>query len=263
MTSGKYAKNQKKVVAIIGASGGMGEATARYLAARGCKVMLGARSIDKLSQIVDEIRWDGGEAEFFGVDATRRDDVDAFVRHAVITFGRVDVFVASAEAMPIGPMDELATADWELMVDVNIKGLLWGIAASLPVFRKQHSGHFVAIASTAARKIVPNMAVYGGTKAAVIAICEGLRQEAAGELRVTTLLPGFTTTNFAEYICDDRLRAQLGTGATIAVPAEAVAAAIAYAIDQPNSVDVGEILIRPTTLALADKFLSPPIRSSP
>jgi NADP-dependent 3-hydroxy acid dehydrogenase YdfG len=131
------------------------------------------------------------------------------------------------------------------MVDVNVKGVLWSIAAALPIFREQGSGHFIAVASTAARKIVPNMAVYAGTKAAVVAICDGLRQELAGELRVTTLTPGFTATGFADHIQDDTLRKQIAAGGAIAMPPEA----IAYAIGQPAGVNIGEIVIRPTAQA--------------
>jgi NADP-dependent 3-hydroxy acid dehydrogenase YdfG len=191
-----------KVIAITGASSGMGEACARYLAARGAKVVLGARSEAGLQGIVDDITAAGGDAAYIVTDVTRREDVAALTACAVERCGRLDVFVANAGAMPIGPMDDLALDDWELMVDVNVKGVLWGIAAALPIFRSQKSGHFIAVASTAARKTVPNMAVYSGTKAAVVAICDGLRQELAGELRVTTLLPGYTATNFADHIRD-------------------------------------------------------------
>ena len=238
-----------KIIAITGASGGMGEATARHLAAQGAKLVLGARNEARLHRIVDEIRASGGDATFIATDVARRDDVAALVTHAVETFGRLDVFIANAGAMPIGPMDDLAVDDWQHMVDVNIMGVLWSIAAALPVFRRQNSGHFIAVASTAARKIVPTMAVYAGTKAAVAAICEGLRQEVAGALRVTTLFPGYTATNFADHVRNDQLRAQLQAGADIAMPADAVAAAIAYAIAQPDAVDVGEIVIRPTAQA--------------
>jgi NADP-dependent 3-hydroxy acid dehydrogenase YdfG len=135
------------------------------------------------------------------------------------------------------------------MVDVNVKGVLWGIAAALPVFREQGSGHFLAVASTAARKITPNMAVYAGTKAAVVAICDGLRQELADALRVTTLLPGYTATNFADHIQDEQLRSQIAAAGSMAMPAESIAAAIAYAIEQPAAVNIGEIVIRPTAQA--------------
>lgn len=237
------------VVAITGASGGMGEATARYLAERGAKVVLGARSRDRLRRLVDQIAAGGGEATCVPVDVRRREDVAMLAQHAVATFGRLDVFIANAGAMPIGPVDALALDDWETMVDVNVKGVLWSIAAALPIFRDQGSGHFIAVASTAARKIVPNMAVYSGTKAAVVAICDGLRQELAGDLRVTTLTPGFTATGFADHIRDEVLREQIAAGGSIAMPPESIAEAIAYAIGQPAGVNVGEIVIRPTAQA--------------
>lgn len=237
------------VIAITGASSGIGEASARYLAARGAKVVLGARSEDQMRRIVDEITAAGGDAAFQVIDVTRREDAAALVARAIERYGRLDVFIANAGAMPIGPMDDLAVDDWELMVDVNVKGVLWGIAAALPVFREQGSGHFLAVASTAARKITPNMAVYAGTKAAVVAICDGLRQELADALRVTTLLPGYTATNFADHIQDEQLRSQIAAAGSMAMPAESIAAAIAYAIEQPAAVNIGEIVIRPTAQA--------------
>ncbi|NYD91024.1 SDR family oxidoreductase [Sphingomonas melonis] len=237
------------VVAITGASGGMGEASARYLAERGARVVLGARNGDRLRDVVREITSAGGAATHLPVDVRRREDVRALAQCAVATFGRLDVFVANAGAMPIGPVDDLALDDWETMVDVNVKGVLWSIAAALPIFREQGSGHFIAVASTAARKIVPNMAVYSGTKAAVVAICDGLRQELAGELRVTTLTPGFTATGFADHIRDEALRERIAAGGSIAMPPETIAQAIAYAIGQPAGVNVGEIVIRPTAQA--------------
>lgn len=237
------------VIVITGASSGMGEATARYLAARGAKLVLGARSDDKLRTTVEEIRAAGGDATYLATDVVSLQDNQNLAAHAVDTFGRLDVFVANAGSMPIGPMDALGVDDWNTMVDVNIKGVLWGIAAALPIFRGQKAGHFIAIASTAARKIVPNMAVYAGTKAAVVAICEGLRQETAGELRVTTLLPGYTATNFADHIRDDGLREQIAAGGSFAMSPEAIAAAIAYAIEQPPEVNIGELVIRPAAQA--------------
>lgn len=240
---------QKKVIAITGASSGMGEATARLLAERGAKVVLGARSEESLRRVAEEIQAGGGDAVFLKTDVSRRGDVEALAQAALDTFGRLDVFVANAGAMPIGPLDALAFEDWEAMVDVNVKGVLWSIAASLPIFRSQTSGHFIAVASTAARKIVPGMAVYAGTKAAVAAICEGLRQESAGQLRVTTLLPGYTATAFADHIRDERLREEVSAGEAIAMPASAIAEAIAYAISQPDAVNVGELVIRPTAQA--------------
>ena len=240
---------ENAVIVITGASSGMGEAAARYLAARGAKVVLGARNEGKLHEIVDQIRMAGGDATCLETDVVSLQDNQDLVAHAVDTFGRLDVFVANAGSMPIGPMDELRVDDWNMTVDVNVKGLLWGIAAALPIFRGQKAGHFIAVASTAARKIVPNMAVYAGTKAAVVAICEGLRQETAGELRVTTLLPGYTATNFADHIRDDRLREQIAAGGSFAMSPDAIAAAIAYAIQQPPDVNIGELVVRPTAQA--------------
>lgn len=237
------------VIVITGASSGMGEAAARYLAARGAKVVLGARNEGKLRTIVEEIRIAGGDATCLETDVVSLQDNQDLAAHAVDAFGRLDVFVANAGSMPIGPLDDLGVEDWETMVDVNIKGVLWGIAAALPIFRRQKAGHFIAVASTAARKIVPNMAVYAGTKAAVVAICEGLRQETAGELRVTTLLPGYTATNFADHIRDDRLREQIAAGGSFAMSPDAIAAALAYAIQQPPEINIGELVVRPTAQA--------------
>lgn len=169
-----------KVVAITGASSGIGEATALYLAARGAKVVLGARGEGRLAALADRITTTGGHAAYASTDVTRRDDLRRLVTLARDRFGRLDVLVGSAGAMPIGPVDDLAVDDWDQMVDVNIKGVLYGIAAALPVFRAQGNGHFINIASTAARKTVPNQTVYSCTKAAVLAISDGLRQELAG-----------------------------------------------------------------------------------
>jgi NADP-dependent 3-hydroxy acid dehydrogenase YdfG len=169
------------------------------------------------------------------------------VARAQERFGRLDVLINNAGVMPIGKLDDLAVDDWERMVDVNIKGVLWGIAAALPVFRAQKSGHFITIASTAAKRTVPTMAVYSGTKAAVAAIMDGLRQEIAGELRATTIFPGYTATNFASHVRDEDLRVQLEkSGEAFAMAPGAVAAAIAHAIDQPDGVNVGEIVMRST-----------------
>lgn len=239
----------ESVIAITGASSGIGEAAARYLALRGAKVVLGARGEASLARIVGEIEAAGGEAAYVVMDVAKRDEVAALADKAVRHFGRLDVFVANAGAMPVSHMDDLALDDWELMVDVNVKGVLWSVAAASPIFRRQGSGHFIAIASTAAIKIAPSMAVYAGTKAAVVAICDGLRQEWAGARRVTTLLPGYTATNFANHINDEAVRAQVAAGGSIAMPASSIAAAIEYAITQPDGVNVGEIVIRPTAQA--------------
>lgn len=236
-----------KVVAITGASSGMGEATAIHLAAQGAKVVLGARGEARLSALAERITNAGGDAAYTTTDVTRRDDLTRLVALAQDRFGRLDVLISNAGAMPIGPINDLAVDDWEQMVDVNIKGLLYGIAAALPLFRKQGTGHFINIASTAARKTTPNQTIYSGTKAAVLAISDGLRQELAGALRVTVITPGFTDTHFADHVKNTDVKARLEqVGKKFAMPPEAIARAISYAIEQPDDLNIGEIIVRST-----------------
>jgi NADP-dependent 3-hydroxy acid dehydrogenase YdfG len=198
-----------QVVVITGASSGIGRATALHLARNGAKVVLGARHEDGLSTLSEEITAAGGQAVYRVTDVSRREDLQSLVALSQQSFGRLDVLFSNAGAMPIGPFDDLAVDDWETMVDVNIKGVLFGIAAALPVFRRQDSGHFIHTASTAARKTVPNQVVYSATKAAVLAISDGLRQELAGHIRVSTILPGFTHTAFSEHVKNLELKEQL------------------------------------------------------
>ncbi len=236
-----------KVVAVTGASSGIGEATALLLAERGAKIVLGARGPDRLATLADRIADAGGEAAYTVTDVRRRGDVANLVALACERYGKLDVLVSNAGVAPIGPLDELRVDDWEDMVDVNIKGVLYGIAAALPVFRAQGFGHFVHTASTAAHKTVANQSVYSGTKFAVRAISEGLRVEAGDKLRVTIISPGFVNTNFINVVTNPELKAQLTAARdTFAMPPAAVARAIAFAIEQPDDVDVGEIVIRPT-----------------
>ncbi len=236
-----------KVVAITGASSGIGEATALLLAEHGAKVVLGARGADRLSALTARICEAGGEAVCLPIDVKRREDLSDLVALACERFGKLDVLVSNAGIGPISPLDDLRVEEWDEMIDINIKGVLHGIAAALPVFRAQGFGHFVSTASTAAHRIVPNMAVYAGTKFAVRAISEGLRQEAGDKLRVTVVSPGFTRTNLAEAMTNPELKAQtLSAMEKMAIPPDAIAEAIAYAIGQPASVDVGEIIVRPT-----------------
>lgn len=236
-----------KVIAITGASSGIGEAAALHLAERGAKLVLGARGEEKLAVLVDRIAQAGGEAVSVPTDVSKRADVQQLVALGLERFGRLDVLVSNAGVMPIGPLSDLAVDDWDRMVDVNIKGVLYGIAAALPVFRRQGFGHFVQIASTAARKTVPNQAVYSGTKAAVLAISDGLRQELAGQIRVTVIAPGFTATNVAAHVRDPEVRTQIEASRDrFAMSPEAVARAIAYALEQPDDVNIGEVVIRST-----------------
>jgi len=198
-----------KVVAITGASSGIGEATASLLAERGAKVVLGARNPDKLDAVAARISAAGGEAVAKAINVSSRGDLMEFVSLATATYGHLDVLVSSAGIMPVSQFDQLRVDDWEAMVDVNLKGVLFGIAAALPVFRHQGFGHFVNVASTAAFRVTPGQSVYAGTKMAVRAVSEGLRQEAGENLRVTIISPGMTSTNFAESVTDPVARAEL------------------------------------------------------
>ena len=234
-----------QVVAITGASSGIGKATALTLAGLGARLVLGARHEETLVQVAEQIRLAGGEVVYHSTDVSKRQDLASLVRLAQGNFGRLDVLFSNAGAMPIGPFDELAVEDWETMVDVNIKGVLYGIAAALPVFRKQGSGHFIHTASTAARKTVPNQVVYSATKAAVLALSDGLRQELAGRIRVSTILPGFTDTAFSEHVKSPELKAQMQkAGEKFAMSPEAVANAVIYILQQPEEVNIGEVTIR-------------------
>jgi NADP-dependent 3-hydroxy acid dehydrogenase YdfG len=236
-----------KVVGITGASSGIGEATALLLAERRAKVILGARRSDRLEALATRIRDAGGEVAYARIDVRWRDDLSNLVKLACEQHGKLDVLVNNAGVMPISPLDDLRVEDWEEMIDINIKGVLYGIAAALPVFRKQGFGHFVNIASTAGHKTVLNQSVYSGTKFAVRAISEGLRQEAGDTLRVTIISPGFVQTNFAEAVTNLEMKAQLAASRDkFAIPPDAIARAIAFAIEQPADIDVNEIVIRPT-----------------
>ena len=239
-----------RVIAITGASSGIGKAAALELGRLGAKLILGARHEEALVQVAEQIRLAGGEAEYRLIDVSKREDLLQLVHLAEESFGRLDVLFSNAGAMPIGPFDELAVDDWEKMVDVNIKGVLYGIAAALPVFRQQGSGHFIHTASTAARKTVPNQVVYSATKAAVLALSDGLRQELAGQIRVSTILPGFTDTAFTEHVKNPELKAQMQkAGETFAMSPEAVANALVYILQQPDEVNIGEVTLRSTAQA--------------
>ncbi len=236
-----------KVIAITGASSGIGKATALHLAKQGAKVVLGARSEESLAALAEQITGEGGLAVYKSTDVRKRDSLEALVKKAREQYGRLDVLFSNAGAMPIGPMDDLAVDDWEQMVDVNLKGVLFGIAAALPVFRQQGSGQFIHTASTAARKTTPNQVVYSATKAAVLALSDGLRQELAGKLRVSVISPGFTDTAFSEHVNNPELKKQMQAAAEkFAMTPDAVARAVAYAIDQPDDINVGEIILRST-----------------
>ena len=236
-----------KVVVITGASSGIGEATALMLAERGAKVVLGATGPDRLKAVADRIVEAGREAAHAKTDVRRRDEVTNLINLACERYGQLDVVVNNARNGPISPLDDLRVSEWEDMIDINIKGVLYGIAAALPIFRKQGFGHFVNTASTAGHKTVRNQAVYSGTKFAVRAISEGLRQEAGDKLRVTIISPGFVKTPFVDTVANAEVKAQLAASRDkMAIPPDAIARAIAFAIEQPAEVDVNEIIVRPT-----------------
>ncbi|MGE7440049.1 SDR family oxidoreductase [Kitasatospora sp. NPDC001175] len=238
-----------KVVAITGASSGIGEATARRLAADGHRLFLGARRTDRLDQLVTEITATGGTAAIQRLDVTEAADVQDFVAAAKERYNRVDVMVNNAGVMPLSPLEALRTEEWNRMIDVNMRGVLHGISAVLPVMRAQGGGHIVNIASVGAHEVSPTAAVYCATKFAVRAISEGLRQESAGDVRVTLVSPGVTESELADSIADPAARAAMRTYRAVALPASAIADAVAYAISQPPHVDVNEIVVRPAASA--------------
>jgi NADP-dependent 3-hydroxy acid dehydrogenase YdfG len=241
---------QGKVVVVTGGSSGLGEATAKLLAERGARVMLGARREENLDRIVSEIKDAGGEAAYRVTDVTDRDQVQNLVAGAVGEFGRIDVLVNNAGLMPLSPLEALKVDEWEQMVDVNIKGVLYGIAAALPRMQEQHSGQFINLSSVAGHVVFPNSAVYSGTKYAVWAISEGLRQEVGDEIRTTTISPGAVQSELTDHITHEETAESTSEIADLAVEANAVARAIAYAIEQPKDVDTNEIVLRPTAQPL-------------
>ena len=226
-----------KVVLISGASSGLGAATARVLAAAGPQVFLGARRVDRLAALAEEI---GGS--FAELDVTSRPSFQAWVDAAVERYGRVDVLVNNAGVMPLSPLDSLKVDEWDRMLDVNVRGVLNGIAAVLPLFR--NGGHVVNVASIGAHMVMPTAAVYCATKYAVWALSEGLRQERT-DLRVTVISPGVTESELADTITDSYAEGLMAEFRKIGLPASVIGDAIAYAIAQPDSVDVNEIVVRP------------------
>ncbi len=238
--------SQRKVVLVTGASSGIGAATARRLAACGHRLVLGARRTDRISALAEEIREAGGQALDVALDVTSLESMQTFVRTAVVTFGRVDVLVGNAGVMPLSFLDELRVAEWDQMIDVNLRGVLHGIAAVLPVMREQKAGHIINVASVSAHRVDPTAAVYCATKYAVRALTEGLRQE-NDLIRATLVSPGLTRTELTNGIDNEHVRA--ATRAMMdqsSIPASAIAEAIAFAIDQPAEVDVNELIVRPT-----------------
>lgn len=237
-----------KVIAITGASSGIGEATARLLADRGAAVALGARRTERLQVIAEEIEARGGRVVTLDVDVSRREDLDRLVQTASDEFGRLDVLVSNAGISHLGPLADGDVDGWSAMIDVNVRGVLYGIAAAMPVFRRQGRGHFVTTVSTAGLKITPAMGVYGATKNAVRTVMETLRQESTdGVIRTTSINPGFVRTELGNSIADPVVRERIQTNMdAFGLAPEAVARAIAFAIEQPDDVEIGDIVIRPT-----------------
>ena len=236
-----------KVVVITGASSGIGEAAAKHLAANGALVSLGARRKDRLDRLAGEIRKAGGKAHTAVTDVVRRADVEALVRGARETFGRVDVLVNNAGIMPLSPFERLKVDDWDRMIDVNVKGLLYGIAAALPLMKEQRSGHIINVSSVAGHKVRPGNAVYAATKHAVRVISEGLRMEVKPYgIRTTIISPGAVATELADSVTEPDLQERTRALYAMAIPAEVIARAVAYVIAEPSEVDVNEILLRPT-----------------
>lgn len=238
-----------KVVAITGASSGIGEATARRLAADGHRILLGARRTDRLETLTKELTEAGGTVAFRHLDVTDAAAVRAFVAAARDRYGRLDVIVNNAGVMPLSPLEALKLDEWDRMIDVNVRGVLHGVAAALPVMRAQGGGHVVNIASVGAYEVSPTAAVYCATKFAVRAITEGLRQESAGDIRVTLVSPGVTESELADGISDPAAREAMKAYRAVALPASAVADAVAYALCQPREVDVNELVVRPAASA--------------
>ncbi|MFD6157380.1 SDR family oxidoreductase [Nocardia sp. NPDC060256] len=234
-----------KVVLITGASSGIGEATARILAAAGHQVVLGARRADRIEAIAEQIQADGGSADHHILDVTSAAGMGEFAARAQERYGRIDVLVNNAGVMPLSRLDALAVPDWDRMIDVNIRGVLHGIAAVLPVMRDRGQGHIVNLASVSGHRVDPTAAVYSATKFAVRAISEGLRQESR-DIRVTVISPGLTRSELTDGIGDNDIRAAVRDSMSAAIPASAIGAAIEYAIAQPPEVDVNEIVVRPT-----------------
>jgi NADP-dependent 3-hydroxy acid dehydrogenase YdfG len=237
-------KNPKAVL-ITGASSGIGEAAALRLAEDGHRLFLGARRTERLEALVERIRAAGEIAEFRRVDVTDAADVQRFVADAVNAYGRVDVMINNAGVMPLSALVEDKVDEWNRMIDVNIRGVLHGISAALPVMRTQGGGHIVNLASIGAHEVEPTAAVYCATKFAVWAISEGLRKEQAGGIRVSVISPGVTESELAETISDDQARDAMREYRALAIPASAIADAIAFVIGQPPEVDVNEIIVRP------------------
>ncbi|MDQ0497218.1 SDR family oxidoreductase [Paenibacillus brasilensis] len=239
---------QSKVIIITGASSGIGEATAKLLATSGAKVVLAARREDKLRLLTDEIRGAGGEAVFQKADVTSREDMQNLAQLAMETYGRIDVLVNNAGIMPNSRLNELKVDEWDRMIDVNVKGVLYAIAAVLPIMQTQKSGHVINVSSISGHIIVPTTAVYSATKFAVRAISEGLRQEESPEfgIRSTIISPGVVKTELLNSVTSPEVIGMSDWIRSLSISPDRIAHAIAYAINEPDDTSINEMIIRPT-----------------
>ncbi|MCJ8152746.1 SDR family oxidoreductase [Chryseobacterium sp. SSA4.19] len=236
-----------KVVAITGASSGMGKSIALELAKNGAKVVLGARRTELLQKLAEDIRANGGEASFITMDVKNKADLVKLVNTAIEQYGKLDVMVNNAGVSQLSRIDDLDIEGWEEMIDINLKGVLYGMAAAIPVFKQKQTGHIVNIISTAGLKITPMMGVYAGTKNAIRTISEAFRQESDGKIRITGISPGFVNTDFADNIRNEEMKITIQQGMEqMAIDPVAIANAVLYAINQPGDVEIGEIVIRPS-----------------
>jgi len=237
-----------KIVVVTGASSGLGEATARLLSAQGATVVLGARRADRLQALAKDLESRAGKALALTTDVRLREQVKALVDSAVQTYGRIDVMINNAGLMPQAPLERLKVDEWDRMIDVNIKGVLYGIAAALPHMQRQKAGHFINVSSVAGHRVGPGFAVYAATKYAVRALSEGLRQEVKPyNIRTTVISPGAVATELPDSVTDPDASKRIRTFyEQVAVPADSFARAVAFAMSQPEDVDINEILYRPT-----------------
>lgn len=235
-----------KVVVITGASSGIGATTARQLASLGAHIVIGARRVERLESLASEIQGDGGSVVIQQLDVTELEQMQAIIDAAQSRFGKVDAIINNAGVMPLSSLEALKIEEWNRMIDVNIRGVLHGIATGLPVMKKQGFGHFINIASIGAYEVTPTAAVYCATKYAVRAITDGLRQETVGQgIRVTLVSPGVTESELAENITDNQAKEFMKEYRRNALPATAIAHAIVYALEQPDHIDVSEMVIKP------------------
>ncbi|WP_276496201.1 SDR family oxidoreductase [Pontibacter litorisediminis] len=241
-----------KVIVITGASSGLGEATARHLSAQGAAVALGARRADRIQSIAEEINKNGGRAIAVTTDVTQREQVQKLVDAAAEQFGRLDVVLNNAGIMPLSPLERLNVEEWDRMIDLNLKGVLYGIAAALPYMKQQKSGHIINVSSVAGHKLFPGSAVYSASKFGVRALSEGLRQEVKPyNIRTTIISPGAVKTELLEHISEkDIQEANQDYVGQVGVTPDAFARLISFAISQPEEVDINEILFRPTAQEL-------------